>query len=96
MNLFKPDLNPEIKDLIIKCLTINFEQRPDALSLRSDTYLNKLLNGVNNINFNHMTMSVNNNGYYGRLVNNGALTGGQGYFGKKDNYYEPYQQQQHK
>jgi hypothetical protein len=92
MNLFRPDLNPEIRDLILKCLTINFEQRPDALNLRSDSYLSKLLNSGNNFNGNSMIMSVNNSHY--QYQNNNRISGGQGYFGKKETgYYDNFQQQ---
>jgi hypothetical protein len=38
-----------MKQLILKCLIVNFEQRPDAIALKNDSYVQILLNNTNEV-----------------------------------------------
>ena len=46
---FRQDLSEGMKQLILKCLIVNFEQRPDAIALKSDSYIQILLNNTNEV-----------------------------------------------
>ena len=42
----RPNLSPEIRNLILKCLVVDFLYRPDASNLKNDPFLYSLLYGM--------------------------------------------------
>jgi hypothetical protein len=42
----RPNLSPEIRNLILKCLVVDFIHRPDASNLKNDPFLYSLLYGM--------------------------------------------------
>lgn len=42
----RPDSSPEVRQLILKCLIVDFVHRPDALALKNDPFIYSLLNGM--------------------------------------------------
>jgi len=43
----RPDISAEVKQLILKCLVVDSTHRPDAIYLKDDPFLCRLLNDVN-------------------------------------------------
>jgi serine/threonine protein kinase len=54
-NNFRPDMSPEARKLILKCLIVDSQIRPDAISLKQDIFIQHLINfNQNRRNITHL------------------------------------------